>query len=52
MYHGKDLMEKYAEQIKGELEQLHGAFSQQPMTELTYVLKIEHKAAEKCHICL
>ena len=40
------------EYIEEEVKRLYATFPQQPMTGLTDVLKREHKAAEKCHICL
>ena len=52
MYRGKDCVEKFVEYIKEEVKRLYATFPQQPMTELTDVLKREHEAAEKCHICL
>ena len=52
MYWGKDCVEKFMEYIEEEVRQLHATFPQQPMTRLTDVLKREHKAAEKFHICL
>ena len=52
MYRGKDCLEKFVEYIKEEVKRLFATFPQQPMTELTDVLKREHEAAEKCHICL
>ena len=45
-------MEKFVEYIEEEVKRLYATFPQQPMTGLTDVLKREHKAAEKCHICL
>ena len=45
-------METFVEYIEEEVKRLYATFPQQPMTELTNVLKKEHKAAEKCHICL
>ena len=45
MYRGKDCVEKF-------VKQLYATFLQQPMTKLTDVLKREHEAAEKCHICI
>ena len=44
-------MEKFVEYIEEEVKQLYAKFPQQPMTELSDVLKREHKAAERCHIC-
>ena len=52
MYRGKDCDEKFVEYIEVEVKWLHTTFPQQPMTRLTDELKREHKAAEKCHICL
>ena len=51
MYQGKDCVEKFVEYIE-EVKQLYAPFPHQPMIELTDVLKREHEAAEKCHICL
>ena len=45
-------MEKFVEHIEEEVKWLYAIFTQQPMIELTDVLKREHKAAEKCYICL
>ena len=52
MYRGKDYVEKFVEYIEKEVKQLYVTFPRQPMTELTDVLKREHEAAEKYHICL
>ena len=52
MYRGKDCVEKFIERIDDEVKRLHATFPQQPMTELTDVLKREQEAAEMCHICL
>ena len=52
MYRGKDCVEKFVEYIEEEVKLLYATFPQQPMTKLTDVLKREHEAAEKCHICL
>ena len=52
MYRGKDCVEKFVEYIQEEVKHLYATFPQQPAIELTNVLKKEHKAAEKCHICL
>ena len=38
--------------MEDKVKRLYATFPQQPMTELTDVLKREHYAAEKCHICL
>ena len=45
-------MEKFVEYIEEEVKRLYATYPQQPVTERTNVLKREHKAAEKCHICL
>ena len=45
-------MEKFVEYIEKEVKKPYQAFPRQPMTKLTDVLKREHEAAEKCHICL
>lgn len=52
MYHDKDCVEKFPERNDDKIKQLYPLFLQQPITELTDVLKREHEAAEKCHICL
>ena len=52
MYRGKNCVEKFVEYIEEEVKRLYATFPQQPMTKLTDVLKREHEAAEKCHICL
>ena len=52
MYRGKDCVEKFVEYIEEEVKRLYEVFPRQPMTKLTDVLKREHEAAEKCHICL
>ena len=46
MYQGKVCVEKFAEYIEKEVKQLYETF---PAYD---VLKREHEAAEKCHICL
>ena len=52
MYRDKECVEKFVEYIKEEVKRLYEKFPKKPMTELTNVLKKEHEAAEKCHICL
>ena len=52
LYRGKDCVEKFVEYIEEEVKRLYKTFPRQPMTRLTDVLKREHEAAEKCHICL
>ena len=52
IYQGKDRVERVVEYIEEEVKRLYETFSQQPMIKLTDVKKREHKAAEKCHICL
>ena len=50
MYQGKDCVEKFVEYIEEKVKTLYETLPRQP--KLTHVLKREHKAAEKCHICL
>ena len=52
MYRGKECVEKFVEYIEDEVRLLYATFPQQPMTELTDLLKREHEVAQKCHICL
>ena len=52
LYQGKDCVEKFVEYKEEEVKRLYATFPQQPMIEPTDVLNREHKAAEKCHICL
>ena len=52
MYRGKGCVEKFVECIEEEIKRLYETFPRQPMIKLTDVLKREHEAAEKCHICL
>ena len=52
MYWGKDCVEKFVEYIEEEVKRLYETFPRQPMTKPTDVLKREHEAAKKCHICL
>ena len=52
IYQGKDCVEKCVEYIEEEVKWLYETFPRQLMTKLTDMLKREHKAAEKCHICL
>ena len=44
-------MEKFVRYIEGEVERLYATFPQDPMI-LSDVLEREHKAGERCHICL
>ena len=48
----KGYIQKFVEYIEEEVKQLCATFPQNPMTKLTEMLKREHEAAEKCHICL
>ena len=52
MYRGKDCVEKFVEYIEDKVKRLYAKFPQKPMKKLTNVLKTEHEAAEKCHVCL
>ena len=51
-YRGKDCVEEFVDHIEKEVKRLYELYPQQPMIELTDVLKREYEAAEKCHICL
>ena len=51
LYRGKDCVETFVEYLEAEVKRLYDMYPQQPMTELTDVLKSEHEAAETCHIC-
>ena len=51
-YRGKDCVERFVNHVEKEVKRLYELYPQQSMTELTDVLKAEHKAAESCHICL
>ena len=50
MYYTKDGVEKFIEKIEDKVKWLYATYLQQPMIELTDVLKWEYKAAEKWHI--
>ena len=52
MYRGEECVEKFVEYIEEGVKRFYETFPQKPMTKLTDVLKREHEAAEKCHICL
>ena len=52
MYRDEDCVEKFVEYKEEEVKRLYETFPQQPMIKITDVLKREHEAAEKCHICL
>ena len=52
LYRGKDCVEQFVDHVENEVKRLYELYPQQPMTELTEVLKREHEAAESCHICL
>ena len=43
MYLGKYCVDNFIEHTEDKVKQLYDTFSQQPMTELTNVLKREHK---------
>ena len=51
MYRGKDCVDKFVEYLEEEVKRLYSIIPQQPMIELTDVLKREHKEAKNCHIC-
>ena len=48
----QDGVEKFVKYIEEEVKWLYETFPWQPMTKLTDVLKREHEAVEKYHICL
>ena len=50
MYHGKDCVKIFIEYIEDEVKWFYATFPQQPMTEITDVLKRESKVTEKCNI--
>ena len=50
MYFGKDWVETFLEHIEDEVNLLYTWFPQQPMTELTDVLKREDATSKKCLI--
>ena len=52
MYHGKDHIENFIEDIEDEAKQLYTTLLHSPISELTDVLEKEQQAAKKCHICL
>ena len=47
MYRGKDCVDKFVEYLEEEVKRLYSIIPQQPMIELTDVLKREHKEAKK-----
>ena len=51
MYRGKVCVQKFVKQMKDEVKRLYATYPQQLMTDLTDVMKLQHEAAEKCHIC-
>ena len=51
-YRGTDCVEKFVDHVEKESKRLCELYPQQPMSELTDVLKREYAAAESCHICL
>ena len=51
MNHDEDCVEKMVGHIEEDANRLHATFWHQSITELTNVLRREHEAAEKCHIC-
>ena len=52
IYRGEDCVKKFVEYIEEEVRRLYEKILKQPVIKLTDVLKREHEAAEKCHICL
>ena len=51
-YRGKDCVETFVDHVEKEVKRLYELYPQQPMIELTDVLKRKYEAAENCHICL
>ena len=51
LYREEDCVEKFVENLEAGVKRLYEMYPQQPMTELTDVLKREHEPAETCHIC-
>ena len=47
MYRGKDCVDKFVEYLEEEVKRPYSIIPQQPMIELTDVLKREHKEAKK-----
>ena len=45
-------MEKFVEHMEEEVKRLYATFPRQPMIELTNMLKRQHKAPKKFHICV
>ena len=50
MYYGEDCVGMFLRHIQDELKQLYPTFPQEPMSEITNVLKREHEIAGKYHI--
>ena len=51
-YRGEDCVEQFVDHLEKEIKRLYELYPQQPMTELTDVLKREYGVAESCHICM
>ena len=51
MHRVNNFIEKVVEHTEDEVARLHATLLQLLITELTDVMKREHEAAEKCHIC-
>ena len=52
VYRGEDCVKRFVDHLEDEVKRLYNTFPQQPMTELTEVLKREHTDATECHICM
>ena len=50
--YGEVCKEKSVEHTEHEIKRLYATFPQQPMTEITDMLKREHETPENSHICL
>ena len=49
VYRGKDCVERFIVYIEEEVKQLYETLPQEPVTNLTDVLKREYEAVEKYH---
>ncbi|XP_057302746.1 uncharacterized protein LOC130636913 [Hydractinia symbiolongicarpus] len=52
VYRGKDCVTRFVNHLEDEVKRLYNTYPQQPMLELTEVLRREHNEASECYICL
>lgn len=52
VYCGKDCVKRFVDHLEDEVKRLYDTFPQQPMMELTEVLKREYNEETECHICM